>query len=120
MNIDLDRAAIDAAMPSVGVTDGPDQNQSLMLKLHRPISINGREITEIDMSGIENLNTMQLKAAEKEFAAAGNLVAVNEMSIGYACIIARMATGLPDTVFNQLSAKDGVTLKNMVTSFFFV
>jgi hypothetical protein len=44
---------------------------------------------------------------------------MNEMSIGYSCIIASKATGKPLEFFENMPANEAIKLKNKVASFFY-
>lgn len=90
-----------------------------LIKFNKPYEFEGKEYTEVDLSGLENLKARDLSEAEKIFVSSGNVAVVNEMSVGYACIIASKATKLPIEFFEQLPAKESVKVKNVVTGFFY-
>jgi hypothetical protein len=88
------------------------------VKLRKPYEFEGKSYTEIDLGGLEDLSTAQLKEADKRFTREGNIAAVNEVTLGYACIVAHLVTGLPMEFFDGLPARAGTALKNTVAGFF--
>lgn len=90
-----------------------------VITFKKPYSFEGKEYKEVDLSGLENLTGKDLTDADRIFVSAGNVAPMNEMSIGYACIIAAKATGLPQEFFEGLPAKEIIKVKNEVMTFFF-
>lgn len=93
------------------------ENQFLV-KFNKPYKFEGQEYTEVDLCGIEDLTTKDIIEAEKQFASTGQVSAMNEMTVGYACIIAAKVSGKPDTFFDGLPGNEGVKIKNIVMGFF--
>ncbi|AKL95017.1 Mu-like prophage FluMu protein gp41 [Clostridium aceticum] len=85
----------------------------------KPYEFEGKTYTEVDLSGIEKLTTNDLVEADKIFASEGNVAGMNEMSVGYACIIASKASHKPLEFFQGLPANEGIKVKNIVVSFFY-
>lgn len=83
----------------------------------KPVNFEGKEVKEVDLSGLENLTTGDLIEADNTFNATGQFALVNEMTTGYACIIASKVTNLPLEFYQQLPAKDGMKVKTVVMSF---
>lgn len=83
----------------------------------RPYNFEGKEYKEIDLSGIKNLSTKDLIDADKQFSATGQVALMNEITTGYACIIASKGTGLPIEFFENLPAYEGLKVKNKVMGF---
>jgi hypothetical protein len=79
----------------------------------------GREYTEVDLVGLEELKASDLTKAETTLLASGQMAAVNEMSMGYACIVAAQASKKPIEFYQNLPAKDAVAVKSVITNFFF-
>ena len=95
------------------------EEDKYLVKFRKPYQFEGQEYKEIDLFGLEDLSTEDLVEADKVFARTGNVAAMNEMSMGYACIIAARATGKPIEFFSRLPAKDGLEVKNTVVGFFY-
>lgn len=93
--------------------------EEYIVKFRKPYEFEGEEYKEIDLSGIENLTTKDLTAADKQFVTQGNVAAMNEMSVGYACIIASKAAKKPIEFFENLPANEGIKIKNIVMGFFY-
>ncbi len=91
-----------------------------IIKFNKPYNFEGKEYTEIDMSDIESLTTQDLASIDKKYASSGQVDALKEMTVSYACILAAQATSKPIEFFNYLPAKEGVKLKTMVTAFLYV
>ncbi|MCT4543296.1 MAG: phage tail assembly protein [Vallitalea sp.] len=96
-----------------------ESNNKYLIKFRKPYYFEGKEYNGIDLSGIDNLTTSDLADADKIFVSSGNLAAMNEMAIGYSCIIAAKITMQPIEFFENLPAKEGVKLKNIISSFFY-
>jgi hypothetical protein len=80
----------------------------------------GKEYSELDLSGLELLTAKDLIDAERQFAAKGQVAAINEMNMEYICIVAAKASKLPVEFFEKLPANEAITIKNVVTGFFFL
>lgn len=85
-----------------------------VMRFTRPHTHEGREIAEVDLGGIDELNTMQESAAENRLARAGFVVTENSGNYLYACVIASMATGLAEEFFTTLPLCELLRLKNAV------
>ena len=82
------------------------RKEILKLKLSEPVRYDGKEITELDLSGYE--------------AFGGGSVIMQESDLRFAqCAAARVA-GLPVEALDQLRARDAVRLKNMTYRFFYM
>lgn len=85
-----------------------------VMRLEKPYFFGGKEYQEIDLSGIADLNSMQESAAENRMAREGFVVTETSFNYLYACVIASMATGLPEEFFTGLPICEAVKLKNAV------
>lgn len=85
-----------------------------VMQLEKPYFFDGREYKEIDLNGVADLNSMQESAAENRMAREGFVVTETSFNYLYACIIASMATGLPEEFFTGLPICEAVKLKNAV------
>lgn len=95
------------------------EDRKYLITFKKPYTFEGKEYTEIDLENIENLKANDLVAADKFFASRGQMAAMNEMSVGYACIIASKATTQPLEFFENMPANEAIKLKNKVASFFY-
>lgn len=85
-----------------------------VMRLEKPCFFEGKEYKEIDLSGIADMNSMQESAAENRMAREGFVVTETSFNYLYACIVASMATGLPENFFTSLPICETVKLKNAV------
>lgn len=95
------------------------KQEEYLIKFKKPYSFDGKEYAEVDLSGLENLSTKDLVAADKTFIASGQSAVVAELSVGYSCIIASKVTGKPIEFFEDLPGNEGIKVKNTVARFFY-
>lgn len=74
----------------------------------------GKGYQEIDLGGIADLNAMNESEAENRMAREGFVVTENSTNYLYACVIASMATGIPEDFFTGLPLYEVLKLKNAV------
>lgn len=98
-------------------TKEDEEKDSLIIIFARTYSFEGTEYDRVDLSGIKELTTRDLTAAEKMFYSSGNIAPINEMSTAYTTMVAARATNLPIELFENLKANDAVKIKNAVSSF---
>ena len=89
------------------------------VKLSKIYEFEGRQISEIDLSGLEDLTADDLIQAGKTYTSAGNMSAIRELDLEYTLYVAMLKTGLPIEFFHQLSARDAMKIKNRVTTFIY-
>lgn len=96
-------------------------NSSLMAELHIAKMRNdlgyyfeGKQYTEIDLNGVADLNSLNESAAENRLTRAGFMVTDTSYNYLYACILAGMATGLPEEFFTGLPLYEVLKIKNAV------
>ena len=101
----------------MGVEKGVENH---IMQLEKPYFFEGKEYREIDLNGVADLNSMQESAAENRIAREGFVVTETSFNYLYACVVASMATGLPEEFFMGLPVCEAVKLKNAVNdgSFF--
>lgn len=85
-----------------------------VMQLEKPYFFGDKSYTEIDLNGIADMNSMQESAAENRMAREGFVVTETSFNFLYACVIASMATGLPEKFFTGLPICEAVKLKNAV------
>lgn len=93
--------------------------ESSVVVLSKPYKFEDKTYTEVDLSGLSELTTEDMVAAEKYLTRSGNISVMPEMSVEYACFICARATNLPVEFFRRLPPKDAIKLKNRVTGFFY-
>ena len=94
------------------------ENESIV-KFTKTYQFEGETISEIDMSGLENLTANDMIKANKVLQAAGIVTVMPETNLEYTLIVAASATGRPVEFFKGLVPRDAIKVKNAVTSFFF-
>lgn len=100
-----------------------DQDADLVLKFRKPYTYEGKEYTEVDLSGLEDATAKDLEAVgrilEKANKGKGVNPATMEMTMGYAQLLANRVTGLPVEFFKGLPAKDAMALKTTIVGFLY-
>ena len=79
-----------------------------VMQLEEPYHFKGQTYTEVD------LNSMNESEAENRLARAGFMVTETSFNYLFACILASMATGLPEEFFTGLPLREVLKLKNAV------
>lgn len=88
-----------------------------VVKFKAPYTFEGKEYTEVDLSGLEKLSAADLIEADKQFNSSGQIAMMNEVSLGYCLIVASKASGKPIEFFQKLPAPDAIKVKNTVINF---
>ena len=83
-------------------------------QLEKPQDYTGKVYQEIDLNGIADLNSLNESEAENRMAREGFVVTENSTNYLYACVIASMATGIPEDFFTGLPMCELLKLKNAV------
>ena len=95
------------------------EDNDFLIKLTRTYNFEGKEISEVDLSGMDNLTADDMIRANKVLQSSGTIAAVPETNLEYAMIIAARATGIPVEFFKGLKPRDAIKIKTKVTSFFY-
>lgn len=82
-----------------------------VMQLEEPYHFKGQTYTEVDLNGIADLNSMNESEAENRLARAGFMVTETSFNYLFACILASMATGLPEEFFTACAARGAETEK---------
>lgn len=90
-----------------------------VLKLSKIYDFEGYKVSEIDMSGLEDLTANDMIKANKVLNSSGNVTVLPETNLEYTLVIAAAATEYPIEFYKMLKPKDAIKVKNLVTSFFF-
>lgn len=85
-----------------------------VMRLKKAQNFEGKSYQDIDLAGIADLNSMNESEAENRLAREGFVVTENAGNYLYACVIASMATGLPEKFFTGLPLYEVLKLKNAV------
>ena len=97
-----------------------EDEDSLNLKLKKPYKFEGKEYTEIDLSGLEDLSAADMIAVNKYMdRTATGIQVMPEVSLEYACVLASKASKLPVEFFTGLPPKQAIKVKNRVMGFLF-
>jgi len=92
----------------------PTDTENHVMRLAKPCHFKGKTYTEVDLNGIADLNSMNESEAENRLARAGFMVTETSFNYLFACILASMATGLPEEFFTGLPLCETLKLKNAV------
>lgn len=97
----------------------PEETSLTLVKFSKPYYFEGKEYTQVDLSGLETLTAKDMVDAENWLTKHGTVSALPEMSMQYANYIAARASGQPIEFFEKLSPKNAIKVKNRVTNFFY-
>lgn len=92
-----------------------------VIKLSQAYQFDGREITEIDLSGLKNVTMKDYNSVRTYLTNKGVVVPANmaEMDPLVANAYAAIASHLPFEFFDELNIKDGYKVKNKVMGFIY-
>ena len=100
-----------------GETVNREEN-SLIVKFNKPYKFEGNTYTEIDLSGLEDMNTKDLEAVNREVGrVTGSSALIPEASTEFAIALAARAAKQPIEFFELLPMKDGIAVRAAVTGF---
>ena len=93
---------------------------SLVIKFKKPYRFEGKEYTELDLSGMEDMTGADMIAVNKimQRTSAG-IDVMPEVSVEYAFYFAARAAKLPVEFFKNLPPKESMKVKNRVMGFLF-
>ncbi len=90
-----------------------------IVKFSKTYEFEGARISEVDLSGLENLTAEDMFNAQQNLVVQNYVCVQQESDPKYCILIAAYATQLPSEFFNQLSIKDATKVKNRVSAYFF-
>lgn len=93
--------------------------KSYVIKLGTPITFEGKEYKEIDLSCLENIRAADMIAVNRKLAKEGNVDFLQENSLEFALNLAARASSLPIEFFEQLKPHLAIRVKRCVSSFLF-
>lgn len=85
-----------------------------VMRLNRPYHFKGQVYTEVDLNGVADLNSLHESEAENRIVRAGFMVTETTFNYLFACVLASMATGLPEEFFTGLPLDEVLKVKNAV------
>ena len=98
----------------MGYMNVDSNTENHIMRLEKPYYFEGKQYTEIDLNGVADLNSLNKSAAENRLTRAGFMVTDTSYNYLYACILAGMATGLPEEFFTGLPLYEVLKIKNAV------
>ena len=100
--------------------DEQQEKDWLVLDLEKPVTQNGMQINQLDMSGLREMTGRDLNVIYDLYASqGGDRVIMQESTLLFAQVVASRVCGYPVEAVQELKAKDSVYLKNRVYRFFF-
>ena len=114
-----DMEALEAQAEAEGGEDA--EPEDLILRFNKPYKFDGREYTEVDLSGLEDVTAGVLENVGKIVSkkAPGMNPALQEMSLTFCTYLAQRVAKLPLEFFTGLPAKEAIKLKALVTNFLY-
>lgn len=106
-------------MDEMRATTEEDQEETLVLTFAKPYVFDGKEYTEVDLSGLEDTTAADLSAVGKILAKQGIISPVPEMSMDFTLYMAARVAKLPIEFFKGIPTREGIKLKNIVTGFLY-
>ncbi len=94
-----------------------DEEIDLLVKFSNTYRFENKIIEEIDLSGLKDLTTMDITAAEKIYFKDGNFAPVSELTAAYCIILAAQGCNYPLELLQALKANDTTKIKNKVSTF---
>lgn len=101
------------------LTHAQEDETSTLVKFSKTYRFEGKDYTEVDLSGMDDLSAEDMIAADRYLTRSGSFSVMPEMTLEYACFIAARAAKQPIEFFKGLPPKDALKVKNRVTSFFY-
>lgn len=89
-----------------------------LVTFSKPHSFEGKEYTELDLSGLEDITTRQLADISKHFSTTEYITPRPEADLQYCCMVAAEILHLPKQFFDGLPAKQGMKVRDVVQGFF--
>lgn len=101
------------------LTNAQEDESSTLVKFSKVYRFEGKDYTEVDLSGMDDLSAEDMIAADRYLTRSGSFSVMPEMTLEYAFFIAARAAKQSIEFFKGLSPKDALKVKNRVTSFFY-
>lgn len=110
---------MDEMKKNTAMEPAEDQEESLVLKFKKPYTFDGKEYTEVDLSGLEETTAADLAAVGKIVTKLGVVSPMPEMSMEFCLHMAARVAGQKVEFFKGLPAGEAIKLKNIVTGFLY-
>lgn len=85
-----------------------------VMQFDEPYQFKGKTYTEVDLNGIGDLTSMHESEAENRIVRAGFMITENSLNILHACVLASMATNLPEDFFLGLPVGETMKIRTAV------
>lgn len=96
------------------------EENDMVIKFKKPYYFEGKEYTELDLSGMEDMTGADMIAVNKVMQrSSAGIDVMPEVSVEYAFYFAAKAAKLPVEFFNGLSPRESMKVKNRVMGFLF-
>lgn len=96
------------------------EEMNMVVKFKKPYRFEGKEYTEIDLSGMDDLTGADMIAINKIMSrSSAGIDVMPEVSVEYAFYFAARAAKLPLEFFTNLPPKESMKVKNRVMGFLF-
>ena len=106
--------------PKTDAEEDEEDEDSLIIEFKKPYKFEGKEYSEIDLSGLEDLSAADMIAVNKIMNRSNpGIDVMPEVSLEYACNLAAKATKQPIEFFTNLPPKQAMKVKNRVMGFLF-
>lgn len=117
-----EKMKVEAVDATASVDSEEKEEVSMVITFKKPYKFEGKEYTEIDLSGLDDLQASDMIAVNnymKRTSGGGNIDVMPEVSLEYACVFASKAAKLPIEFFTSLPPKEAMKVKNRVMGFLF-
>ena len=94
-----------------------NKKNEYLVKMKKPVTFEGKQYEEIDLSCLENIRAADMIAVNRELSNGGNIDVNQEYTLEYALHIASRASGLPIDLFELLRPLPAMRVKRCVSSF---
>lgn len=98
-----------------------EDSVDLIVKFRRPYHFEGKEYTQVDLSGLEDVSAGALQNVGRALLKKrpGLNPSTLEMTMDYANMLAARVTSLPLEFFERLPGKEGMKIKTAVVGFLY-
>lgn len=115
----VEAGAVEKAAPAEAKTEDQKIEEMMTFKLNQSFKYDGEEITELDLSGLLDLNARDLVDIDREMMRRGFTGTRTELTRQYAMLVAARCAKKPWDFCDRMSARDSIRLKEYVVTFFY-
>ena len=101
------------------LTNEQEDESSTLVKFSKAYRFEGKDYTEVDLSGMEDMTAGDLCAVAKLANRELGVTPIPEMTLPYAMYMAARASHKPVEFFKGLPPVEAMKLKNLVTGFLY-